>query len=49
MVAQKLPEETKEVLKEALEGIEFELASDVIREQSLPILDKVVTVNEEKS
>ncbi|SMG11014.1 Outer membrane protein and related peptidoglycan-associated (lipo)proteins [Marivirga sericea] len=42
-----ITEETKEVLKEALEGIEFELASDVIRSQSLPILDKVVTVMEE--
>ncbi|WKV11208.1 OmpA family protein [Marivirga harenae] len=42
-----ITEETKEVLKEALEGIEFELASDVIREQSLPILDKVVTVMRE--
>ena len=40
-------EETKEVLKEALEGIEFELASDVIQEQSLLILDKVVTVMKE--
>jgi outer membrane protein OmpA-like peptidoglycan-associated protein len=42
-----ITEETKEVLKEALEGIEFELASDVIRAQSLPILDKVVTVMKE--
>jgi outer membrane protein OmpA-like peptidoglycan-associated protein len=42
-----ITEETKEVLKEALEGIEFELASDVIRGQSLPILDKVVTVMKE--
>jgi outer membrane protein OmpA-like peptidoglycan-associated protein len=42
-----ITEETKEVLKEALEGIEFELGSDVIREQSLPILDKVVTVMKE--
>jgi outer membrane protein OmpA-like peptidoglycan-associated protein len=42
-----ITEETKEVLKEALEGIEFELASDVIREQSLSILDKVVKVMQE--
>ncbi|HET8859089.1 OmpA family protein [Marivirga sp.] len=42
-----ITKETKEVLKEALEGIEFELASDVIRETSLPILDKVVTVMQE--
>jgi len=42
-----ITEETKEVLKEALEGIEFELASDVIRQESLPILDKVVAVMQE--
>ncbi|MBK6264448.1 OmpA family protein [Marivirga sp. S37H4] len=42
-----ITEETKEVLKEALEGIEFELAKDVIREQSYPILDKVVEVMQE--
>lgn len=39
-----ITEETKEVLKEALKGIEFELGSDVIRPTSYPILDKVVEV-----
>ena len=36
--------ETKAVLQEALRGIEFELASDVIRPVSYTILDKVVDV-----
>ncbi|MEQ8926516.1 MAG: OmpA family protein, partial [Fulvivirga sp.] len=36
--------ETKEVLQAALRGIEFELASDVIRPVSYVILDKVVDV-----
>lgn len=39
-----ITEETKEVLKEALAGIEFESAKDVIRPQSFIILDKVVQV-----
>ncbi len=39
-----ITEETKEVLREALVGIEFELGSDVIRAASYPILDKVVKV-----
>lgn len=39
-----ISEETKEVLKEALTGIEFESAKDVIRPQSFTILDKVVQV-----
>lgn len=38
---------TKAVLKEALSGIEFELASDVIRPVSYLILDKVVDVMQE--
>ncbi|HNP17907.1 MAG TPA: OmpA family protein [Fulvivirga sp.] len=39
-----ITEETKEVLRQALQGIEFETASDVIRVVSYPILDKVVDV-----
>jgi outer membrane protein OmpA-like peptidoglycan-associated protein len=39
-----ITEETKEVLKEALAGIEFESARDIIRPQSFKILDKVVQV-----
>ena len=42
-----ITEETKEVLKEALQGIEFELGSDVITAASYPILDKVVKVMQE--
>lgn len=38
---------TREVLKEALTGIEFELASNVIRPVSYTILDKVVDVMQE--
>lgn len=39
-----ITEATKEVLREALKGIEFETASDIIRPTSYPILDKVVEV-----
>ncbi len=39
-----ITEETKEVLRQALQGIEFETSSDVIRVISYPILDKVVDV-----
>lgn len=39
-----ITKETKEVLQEALRGIEFELGSDVIRPVSYVILDKVVDI-----
>jgi OOP family OmpA-OmpF porin len=39
-----ITQETKEVLKEALAGIEFESARDIIRLRSFIILDKVVQV-----
>lgn len=44
-----ITEETKEVLAEALQGIEFELGSDIIRPESYPILDKVVKIMNENT
>jgi len=39
--------EVKEIFRKALEGIEFEVAKDVIQKHSLPILKQVVTVMKE--
>lgn len=39
--------ETKKVFSQAIQGIQFELGSDVIKKASFPILDKVVSIMKE--